>query len=91
MNVNKFYENERSEQENRSWNAKYGHVKRRILADEPLKGKTLKFALKLLKSEKLSEDNISRNISEKIKKGEIISNYEKYIGRCNADIFKTIR
>lgn len=70
---------ERSEREKRSWSAKCGHIKRRISADEPLKGKTLVFALELLKSESFSDNDMIKTISEKIKKGDNLSNYEKSI------------
>ena len=77
--MNKHFENERSEQEKRSWSAKCGHVKRRIFADEPLTGKTLDFALKLFDLENTSGNNISRILYEKIKNGEVLSNYEKSV------------
>ncbi len=70
---------ERSEREKRSWSAKCGHIKRRISADEPLKGKTLAFALDMLKSESFLDNDMIKTISEKIKKGDNLSNYEKSI------------
>ena len=79
MGINKFYENERSEQERRSWSAKCGHVKRRLFADEPLKGKTLDFALELFDLENTSGNNISKIIYDKIMKGEVLSSYKKSI------------
>ncbi len=79
METTTFNENERSEHERRSWSAKCGHVKRKIFADEPLKGKTLDFALKLFDLENTSGNNISKIIYEKIEKGEVLSSYEKSI------------
>jgi len=73
------FRNGRSEKEVRSWSARCGHVKRRISADEPLKGKTLVFALDLLKSTTSSDNEIIKIISEKIQKGDILSDYEKSI------------
>ncbi len=73
----KTQEDERTEHERRSWSAKCGHVTWRIFADEQLKGKTLKFALELLESDKTEEYSLEKAISEKLKNGEPLSDYEK--------------
>lgn len=77
MNTNDLYRNERSEKEKRSWSAKCGHIKRKIFANEPLKGKTLKFALQVLEASKQSKNDIIVTISDKIRKGEDLNDYEK--------------
>ena len=65
------WENGRSEREKRSWSAKCGHIKRKIFADEPLKGRTLAFALELLKSESSSDNDMIKNISKHLGKSFI--------------------
>ena len=71
------FRDERSEKEKRSWSARCGHVKRKIFANEPLQGKTLIFALQVLETSKQSENDITVIISNKIRKGEKLSDYEK--------------
>ena len=72
--------NTRTEHEKRSIGAKCGHVIRRISKGEPLKGKTLKFALEILgQNEQDSTDSTIYLISNKIKKGQELDDYEKSI------------
>ena len=70
-------ENETTEHDKRSWSAKCDHVSRRIFSDEKLKGKTLKFALELLANNCTDEHSLENIISEKLKKGEPLDDYEK--------------
>ncbi len=70
----------RDEHQKRSIGAKCGHVIRRISAGAPLKGKTLKFALDVINESKQgSADSELYSISDKIQKGQELSDYEKSI------------
>lgn len=54
----------------KSFSAQCGHVKRRILSGERLKGKTLKFALDVI-----SDDTVCA----KLKAGEKLTDYEAHL------------
>lgn len=67
--------NTRTEHEKRSIGAKCGHVIRRISKGEPLK-----FALEILgQNQQDSTDSTIDLISDKIKKGQELDDYEKSI------------
>ena len=60
--------------------ARCGNVKRRIMAGEPLVGKTLNFALELLeKCRGLSDDVFLRELATKLEKGIPLTEYEEHI------------
>lgn len=64
----------------KSHSARCGHVKRRILAEERLKGKTLDFALDVLASQTgFSDPSFLQGIAESLKKGVPLDEYEKHI------------
>ena len=64
----------------KSHSARCGHVKRRILAGEPLKGKTLAFALELLESQRgFSDGDFLREMARKLEKGIPLTEYEEHI------------
>lgn len=65
----------------KSHSARCGHVKRRILAGERLTGKTLEFALEVLESKAYysSDPSFLQKITEKLKKGDTLDEYEVHI------------
>lgn len=64
----------------KSHSARFGHVKRRILAGERLTGKTLELALEVLESRADGSDrDFLLNIAEKLKKGVQLDGYEEHI------------
>lgn len=66
--------------ERKGHSARCGHVKRRILAGEPLTGKTLAFALELLESQTgFSDDEFLKEMSMKLGKGLPLTEYEEHI------------
>lgn len=72
------YEEKRKERKSRG--ASYGHVKRRLLNNEPLTGKTLELALELVNVN--GDDEYSRfvrNIGVKMSAGQPLSEYEIHI------------
>ena len=74
----KTYEEMRKERKARG--ASYGHVKRRLLKNEPLKGKTLELALDLVDVN--GDDDLSkmgRNIGTKLRKGQPLDEYELHV------------
>jgi len=71
-------ESEAERAERKSIGARCGHVKRRILAKEPLTGKVLEFALDVLGDESFaSKGEIST--AEKLKAGQPLNDYESHI------------
>lgn len=73
------YEVQRKERKAKG--ASYGHVKRRIRANEPLTGKTLELALELVTPVKPGApvDELNQSIAKKLKAGEPLSDYESHI------------
>ena len=64
----------------KSHSARCGHVKRRILAGERLKGKTLNFALDVLGSQRgFSDQSFLYDVAEKLKQGTPLTEYEVHI------------
>lgn len=61
---------------NRSRSAKLGHIKRRLLADEPLTGETLELALSLVNG---SPETAYQSIAEKLKAGAPLNDYECHL------------
>jgi hypothetical protein len=60
----------------KSFSARVGHIKRHLNKNEPLKGKTLDFALELFGN---SEEKLIKGIMEKIKEGQSLTEYEQHI------------
>lgn len=58
--------------------ARCGHVKRRLLRDEPLKGKLLEFALDVLGDGNFAGEN-ELSTAEKIRTGQKLNDYEAHI------------
>ncbi|MES2767845.1 MAG: hypothetical protein V4596_01760 [Bdellovibrionota bacterium] len=74
----KTYEEVRKERKAR--NASYGHVQRRLLKNEPLKGKTLDLALSLVTCDDpnagVNKDPFAQGIAKKLKAGQPLDDYE---------------
>ena len=66
---------------NREIVAKCGHVTRRLMAGEPLKGKTLEFALTVIDSSKegFSSEQFLVDMRNKLIAETELSDYEKHI------------
>jgi hypothetical protein len=60
----------------KSFSARVGHIKRHLNKNEPLEGKTLKFALELFGN---STNETIKNIREKIKLKQPLTEYERHI------------
>jgi FKBP-type peptidyl-prolyl cis-trans isomerase 2 len=60
----------------KSFSARVGHIKRHLNKNEPLEGKTLKFAIELFEN---STDETIKNIIEKIKLKQPLTEYEQHI------------
>jgi hypothetical protein len=74
----KTYEDMRKERKSRG--TSYGHVKRRLLKNEPLKGKTLELALELVDvhgTDKTSQ--AIRKIGDKLRTGQQLDEYESHL------------
>lgn len=64
-----------TEKERRSRSARYGHIQRRILQDEPLSKPLLALAL-----EKLDQNReMEKKIAEKLRKSIALDEYEKHV------------
>jgi hypothetical protein len=67
----------------KSRGASYGHVKRRILANEPLTGKTLELALDLVTPETQREGDklteFCNGIAKKLQTGHPLDDYERHM------------
>ena len=62
-----------------SISAKCGHVKRRLLRNEPLRGKVLQFALELVgDGTDSSDDDLLGRIGRKLRSGETLDSYETH-------------
>lgn len=63
--------------------ASYGHVKRRLMANEPLKGKTLELALELVTPagpvRKDADSDLMNSIARKLNAGHPLNDYEMHI------------
>ena len=61
-------------------NAKCSQVKRKLLKDEPLTGDLLEFALDLLGTEEHKKNHpVFQNISDQLKSGKPLGEYESHI------------
>ena len=69
--------------ERKARGASYGHVKRRIMANEPLKGKTPELALELVTPAGPVRDDenskLMNSIAKKLNAGEPLGEYERHI------------
>lgn len=64
----------------KSHSTRCGHVKRRILAGEPLKGKTLEFALEMIASQdSFSDKELLNEMARKLKAKIPLTEYEEHI------------
>lgn len=62
--------------------ARYGHIKRRLSKDEPLKGKTLTLALEVIDEnyhEGSSDEAFLSKFRDKIKSGQPLDEYEYHV------------
>jgi hypothetical protein len=60
--------------------AKCGHVKRRLLRNEPLTGKVLEFAISVIaESAMAGGDDLLRRVAYKLRAGEQLDDYELHI------------
>lgn len=67
---------------NKSMIAKYGHIKRKLAKDEPLKGKTLTTALEVVDenlNEKSADSAFWSTIKEKLLSGKTLDDYEYHV------------
>jgi len=58
----------------------YGHITRRLLKNEPLKGKTLELALEIVNvhgDDKTSQE--IKKIGDKLRTGQILNEYESHL------------
>lgn len=64
----------------KSHSARCGHVKRRMFAGEPLKGKTLEFALEMIASrDSFSDKDLLNEMTRKIRAKIPLTEYEAHI------------
>lgn len=72
---------EEMKKDKKSRGASYGHVKRRLLKNEPLTGKTLELALELVETPPNTGDlpKLSKSISHKLQNGQPLDEYELHV------------